>query len=250
MPDITQIWDWQAPIADVMGIDFEHGASQAQRIQRFVTLRDYKGFTCPENETIGVPFSGGPQFPVGKLVSYNTANEFLLLEPGKGTAGTTASSNGLSCPLGYAPMVSKVGPASKKVFIADGARFSNTTTSPDTDISYAGSGGGAYGSIGPFHTKDNSWNRNKSPGNSNSGTIDARIYAFRHGATIPGGAANSFKFNVGFYDGHAETMGDLQASDPNMWLPKGGGYDPGVSTAPLQPDAAAAFGITGPITIE
>lgn len=252
MPNITQIWDWQAPIADAMGIDFNHGGATADRVERFVQLRDFKGFTCPENETIGVPYTGagGPSFPVGRIVSYNTANELLLLEPGKGSAGTTASSAGLSCPAGYAPMVSKVGAAAKKVFIADGARYSNTTSAPDTDLNYVGSGGGAYGSIGPFHTKDNSWNRNKSPGNSNSGTIDSRIYSFRHGNTQPGGAANSFRMNVGFYDGHAETMGDLQASDPNMWLPRDGGYDPANTTAPLQPDAATAFGITGPITID
>ncbi len=27
--------------------------------------------------------------------------------------------------------------------------------------------------------------------------------------------------NCGFFDGHVETLGDLQASNPNFWYPKG-----------------------------
>jgi prepilin-type N-terminal cleavage/methylation domain-containing protein/prepilin-type processing-associated H-X9-DG protein len=251
-PDISQIWDWQAPIADVMGIDFNHGGATTDRVERFVHLRDFKGFTCPENETIGVPF-GTPTFPVGKLVSYNTGDEFFLapFDPNsKGFVGTTQSGpTGLVIPPGYAPMVSKVGRAARKVYIADGARFSNTTNPPDTSLSYTGSGGGAYSSLGAFNAKDNGWNRSLAPGNGGSGTIDARIYAFRHGGNAFGGAANSYRINVGFFDGHAETLGDLEASDPNFWLPKDTVYDTG-GNFPLCKDAATSFGLAGTITID
>ena len=35
-----------------------------------------------------------------------------------------------------------------------------------------------------------------------------------------------YKMNAGFYDGHVELLGDLQASDPHLWLPTGSIFRP------------------------
>ena len=40
--------------------------------------------------------------------------------------------------------------------------------------------------------------------------MDARIYAYRHGALRPGGNADTFKFNCAFFDGHVT----LQSTEP------------------------------------
>jgi prepilin-type processing-associated H-X9-DG protein len=65
------------------------------------------------------------------------------------------------------------------------------------------------------------------------------MYGFRHGKSVANAPADSFRFNVAFYDGHVETLGDLEGSDPNMWMPTG-------STVPtpsseMQPDVVARF---------
>ena len=35
------------------------------------------------------------------------------------------------------------------------------------------------------------------------------------------GPADSYRFVVGFFDGHVATMGDLEGSNPKYWMPKG-----------------------------
>ena len=45
--------------------------------------------------------------------------------------------------------------------------------------------------------------------------------AQRAGIRTQGGLADQYRFNVGFFDGHVETLGDLEGSDPAMWFPTG-----------------------------
>ena len=35
------------------------------------------------------------------------------------------------------------------------------------------------------------------------------------------GSADTFRMNCGFFDGHVETLGDLEAANPSYWAPKG-----------------------------
>ena len=75
------------------------------------------------------------------------------------------------------------------------------------------------------------------------------MYAFRHATSEPptGAAANAFKLNLAFYDGHVETMGDLEASNPHMWLPKGSILTSANSA--LWPDAQVFFDLSGDVVI-
>src|SRR5688572_902356 len=151
-PSVVQIFDWASPIARVMGIKFEEGNLPEQRGRRFVQMREYPGFVCPENEFIAQLFPGGGitalQAPAGRMISYNTAMGFLLTRQtpssGSNAEGRTVARVDQNPPASYNVRVSKVGSASRKIYIADGARFSNTFQRPDYDLSAGGRNGGAF----------------------------------------------------------------------------------------------------------
>lgn len=231
-PSICGIFDWASPIARVMGIKFEEGGSAAQRAERFKRMRDYSGFVCPENQFLATKFSGSPiDTGTGPMISYNTAIGFLVVRnsavpvnDGASGVGRTVGRSAWNPPSGYNVKVTKVGNPARKIYIADGSRFSTTNITPDVDLSYAGSNGGAWGDQGAATRFSRSWDRGKAAGNSNNGggTRDARIYAYRHGGRItPFGRGDAFRFNVGYFDGHVESLGDLQGADPYLWFPKG-----------------------------
>src|SRR3954468_11409294 len=56
-PDIIQTWDWQWPIAGMMGVTSPTGGGAAERIQRFTLLNNFGAFRCPENQQLAEPFS-------------------------------------------------------------------------------------------------------------------------------------------------------------------------------------------------
>jgi prepilin-type processing-associated H-X9-DG protein len=227
LPGLIQSFDWATPIARLMNAKFEEGGSRAQRVERYEYLRDYPAFRCPENELLGTPF-GSVAFKVGRLVSYNTALLFMFTRNKTGVGGPsgyTVAFDLWNPPSGYNVKTSKVGDASKKVYIADGARYSNCGTPPDADLGITSQLGGAFSDQGPWSRFSNSWDRGRAPGNTprvaGDGRIDARIYAFRHGGRGHGAKADTYRINLAFFDGHVETMGDLQASNPVYWMPKG-----------------------------
>ena len=222
-PEVSQVWDWQSPIAKAMGILFETGGTVPQRVERFKKLIDFPGFRCPDNEAIWQPFSA-PNAGVLPMNSYTTAAVFhYKRNPAGGSSsgdGKTISRGNYNPPPSYSPQISNVGNASRKIFIADGARYSRDDTAPDYDFSFDGGYGGAYADVGPWSRFSNSWDRSFAPGNGGSGT-DARLYAFRHGNRKSGGGPDSYRMNAAFFDGHVETLGDLEAANPELWLPKG-----------------------------
>lgn len=223
-PDVSAIWDWMSPIGHYMGIVVDGGATRAERIARFNTLRNHKVLSCPSNDILALGFNIAP---TGLMPSYAIATQFHLLPVGSGGgAGRVEGSADLTPPEGYAPMLTKVGQTSEKIFIADGARYSNAGQPPDVDLGAYGGGGGSAGDMGPFSNSNNCWDRSRAPGNAPRGQTDARIYAFRHGTTEPNRGADQYKFNVGFFDGHVERLGDLEGSDPKAWLPRGTRYNP------------------------
>jgi prepilin-type processing-associated H-X9-DG protein len=229
-----------SPLAKFMQITFDTGATQQERLLRFDFLRTHPVFVCPSNQVMADPFRVVTR--VDLMVSYNTASQFHLMPKGTGGGtGVTQGSAGMSSPPGYAPKLNKVGPLSGKIYIADGARYSNADTPPDIDLSVRGSGGGAFSDIGAFTSRTNGWDRSRAPGNSARGSVDARIYAFRHGRVNQNGPSDEYRLNAGFFDGHVETLGDLQASNPNYWMPTGSEYNPSGSF-PLFPDAQNRYG--------
>lgn len=252
-PSVTQCWDWQSPIADVMGIDFNHNGTAADRLERFSKLNSFKGFSCPENEFLAGPYGPSPvHVPVGKLIAYNTAALFHYQAPPSGplppgtSIGVEYAASFNQVPGGYSPKLSAVGPASQKIYIADGARYSNNGTPPDVDLAMKGGYGGAYSDVGAFSSFSNSWNRRAAPSNTGGQglvPVDARGFAFRHGRAVGvgkgGSAAGDFRFNAGFFDGHVESLDDLAGSNPRFWMPTGTKITPWASEA--WPDVVATW---------
>jgi prepilin-type processing-associated H-X9-DG protein len=122
-------------------------------------------------------------------------------------------------PTGYGPKISEIKNSSRKIAFADGSRSSQGEP-PTYDNSISGGGGNLFADQGAWSSATRAWFRGQAPGNGFTGT-DARIFAYRHGKRNPGGAADAFRFNVVYWDGHAETLGDLEGSDPSLWMPKG-----------------------------
>jgi prepilin-type processing-associated H-X9-DG protein len=227
----VQVWDFMGPTTEFFGLDFVM-ASQASGLfekiklvkARFDQIRYSQVYHCPSNNFDAL-FFNGPNAGTGPMISYNSSRYQLFKEGFGGINGVThfGGFSNLRLPVGYVPRVSRVGQASAKVWIADGARFSNRYTPPDYDLSCNASWGGTFADIGTYATGTFSWDRSRAPGNGYTGNFDPRIYAFRHADAEPpvGARPNVFKLNLAFYDGHVATQGDLESTNPHQWLPTG-----------------------------
>ncbi|HWL93259.1 MAG TPA: prepilin-type N-terminal cleavage/methylation domain-containing protein [Phycisphaerae bacterium] len=260
----VQRYDFMGPLAEMWGLGFElPSINNVDYVKkRFNRVRGEGQFLCPSNKFIST-FFGGFDAGAGPMVSYNTSRYQLWIRADSGTeAGYPNDGPGLShynngfeikLPLNWRPSINRIGSTSRKIFCADGARYADLDTVPDYDISSDAPWGGAFCDAAPFqgpnaNARTKSWDRSLAPGNSSaSAGIDPRAYAFRHSTGVPttGGAANSYRLNAAFYDGHVETLGDLDASNPHLWLPLGSTLEPGN----VYPDAVARFGLNQPIQI-
>ena len=228
-PRVSHINDWQAPIATVMGIEFNEGGTLPERVSRFTTLMNRPEFVCPENDVIAGP-NGAPSFPATQWNSYVTAVQFMYKHNYRksnadsgwdmGQIGETYTYTFHDPPPGYAPKITKVGTGSRKVFIACGGKYSSPTNKPAMPLTLKWDWGGTYADRGPWYRGNTGFGRHLAPGNGGTG-VDSRIYSYRHGIRGQKGPANAYKFTVGFYDGHVELMGDLEGADPRLWNPEG-----------------------------
>lgn len=265
-PSVIQVFDWASPIMKVMGAKFEEGPTQTHRKLRWKQVAAFKAFRCPENNIITEPYGTALMFDaIDLLPSYNTALAFVVCY----NDGKIANQTPITCawndnlqrfnnPAGYVPKLSKVGNAAAKIYISDGARYTTENEGPDssaasgttyTQNENSGVNGGAFSDTGAWSAFTASYVRSRVPGNGaptnnnkNPGTgRDCRIFAYRHGYNKQFGAADLYKANFGFFDGHVELMGDLESARPSYWIPKGGR----MWASQMWPDAAAKFNYTG-----
>ena len=238
-PGVSHINDWQSPVARMLGIAFNDGPTLADRRERFKELMEADEFSCPENDLIaqqpsGVTWSDDPSETL-RIGSYTTGVNFTYKHNYRNTnsdagwdvgeIGETYARTDYNPPQGYTPKLTKIGGASTKIFAADGAKYTRPDQPPVLPFTFRFDYGGSYGDRGPWQVFSNAWNREHAPGNNTSagfnGEVDPRWYSYRHGDGVDRGPADSFKFNAAFFDGHVETMGDLQGSDPALWHPSG-----------------------------
>ena len=235
---------FSGPIAKIMGIPLPEDRGDPSTIARFRLLRSMEQFHCAANRFLASRFDG-PDAGVGPMVSYNTSRYMLFKYDKRESNGLDSYRNDQEekLPRGWAPKLKRMGNLSKKVFCADGARFSTTTIPPDYDLRAQADWGGAFSDTAPYSSWSRAWDRSGRTGS----TFDARVYAFRHspGATPPKAPGNAFKLNLLFMDGHAERMGDLEAANPWMWLPAGSKL---ISSSMYQ-DVRQHFGVRGTINI-
>lgn len=253
----VQRWDFLGPLAKIMNMqdtpEPSLGDSDYLR-QRWKGLRENKPFLCPSNNFLADYFpGGGPNYGPQRMISLNTPRYMLFqLDPILGDSvglGYYDNSHEQKLPKNWKPSVGRIGNPANKVFCADGARYSTGEIPPDYDSAVNGSWGASFSDVGPYTDWTRSWDRSWACGNDHGGTVDARVYAFRHSSAPPpdGACGNAYKLNLVFFDGHAETMGDLDASNPQLWLPQESTYDTGDPN--LYNDTRAKFGLSGTLKI-
>ena len=150
----------------------------------------------------------------------------------------------------------RIGSPSDKIFVGDGARYSFCGAQPDYDLSPSGGGGGLDSDAGPYSAWSRSYDRCLAPGNGTSSPsghiptmVDPRNYAYRHSTGEPpvGAPGNAYKASFAYYDGHVETLGDLESSNPYLWLPAGSQITS--TAAEMWPDTIARFGLGSSVSI-
>jgi len=260
-PDINQIWDWESPVMDVLGLkvpysataDAAHSNGQA-KWDRVNWQLHYGMFVCPSNDAVCSLYEGSTAFPganIANVVPYNsfsTAIGFMILHnPSTSSTQeiTTMGNSYINPPSTYGPKITEIGNASLKIFVADGARYlSQDNADFDMDFSWDGTQGGEYSDLGPFDQYSNGRLRDSAPGNSTATTgFDERVLWARHGNLIAHG--RGFRFEAAFFDGHVEVLDDLQGSNPVFWAPKG----TMIANSEFQPDVIKFFHIIGNYTV-
>jgi prepilin-type N-terminal cleavage/methylation domain-containing protein len=259
-PGINQIWDWESPMLDTLGIKIPYpsndgsdsGQSNAQaRWDRVNYELNSPMFTCPLNQVVTTLYNPSTAFPgvtlptVVPYMSYTTGIMFMVngVTPTQAAANSSFTTQGDQYawpPVGYSPKITQIGVSSQKIFIAEGARYLNSFPADfNMDFSWGSSNGGNYADNGADDSYSYGMTRSGVPLNGGT-TPDARALWARHGNIVPNGPGDSFRFAACFYDGHVENLGDLQGSNPIFWAPKGTTY---ISTE-LYNDVKKAFHLT------
>lgn len=238
-----QSWDWMGPLAVSMGMrppnegSSTGGTADEERSQRVDWYRNsMKSFICPENNISAGPYDGSSgstkEFTVGRMISYNMSTQYTSIE---GAAATVVGGTGTYSYLdraGYSPFLYKMGTPNMKALVFEGHRFGELKFAKaefDFETSIDADYGGAFGGTGPWYNDNKELSRKYAPGEglSGFGIVDLRRFAFRHGSKTSQGAAGATGGgvlclgNVGFADGHAETMDDAKATNPDYWFPTG-----------------------------
>ncbi|MGB7159973.1 MAG: prepilin-type N-terminal cleavage/methylation domain-containing protein [Tepidisphaeraceae bacterium] len=232
-PGIVSVWDWQSPLARMMRIPFNEGKTEADRRDRFQQHQRHPLFRCPDDDIISTNFStisgpGAVGLGVGPNRSYSVIWNFHLIPPYRhnGVNVTWANNTGphiapffALTPTGYVPKITKVGKTSRKVYLMEGSRWiDNGKATHNSDVfEYQG---GAFAETGPYSSFGRGMRRKNAPGNG-GGPVDERLAWARHGTRKANAGPDLFRANLGFFDGHVETMGDLEMCDIRMYMPKG-----------------------------
>jgi prepilin-type N-terminal cleavage/methylation domain-containing protein len=228
---INHLNDWQAPLGQLLGIPFNTGNTITDRTERFHTLNAYEPFVCPENDIKVMSQLTGSAWvgQEGYLNSYLVAVNFMFRNwpAAPANSGTRElaemhARNACNVPGDYTPKLNKIGSNAEKIFIACGGAWIDTN-GPQLRMTLRLNDGGIFGDPGGWaggsSVTSHGFARQNAPGNG--GGTDFRIFTFRHGKRVQGAAADTMRTVVGFYDGHAEVMGDLQSSNPALWNPRG-----------------------------
>ncbi len=237
-PVVCQTWDWMAPLAKIVGANFTEGGSQADRTERFLYLCSYKGFQCPENDAIAAPYGGSPITVSAPQIAYVTAAMFQY-RLGPSNNPQLGLQNFIDTGT-YFPKLVQVGSSSEKIFMSDGARWTNADgVAPDYNLGWDGSGtspGGHYADYGPW----SAYSRAFGPGTP-------MTFSMRHGQRQPHLPTGQYRFNAAFFDGHVETLDGVTGMNPKYWLPKGSKLPSGECT----PEAQTLYfsGVSGPLPI-
>jgi prepilin-type N-terminal cleavage/methylation domain-containing protein/prepilin-type processing-associated H-X9-DG protein len=250
--------DFMTPLAVVSGIKLK--TSSTSYIERFQELANLKPFQCPSYTGVLATAFGAQDAGALPAISYSTGTLFILTSgtPTPGITGETrlgVTSNWPVIVPGYRPRLNKVGSASTKIYAADGGKFA-ISAAPTYQLivwptaSTTSGWSGWSSDFGPWTTQTNGYVRTNAYGNAGGAPIDSRVFAYRHGTTNIGTGPNSgAALNAVFFDGHAETLSEMESANPALWMPRGSLLNSALVTTAggvytrVQPDVIAKYGI-------
>jgi prepilin-type N-terminal cleavage/methylation domain-containing protein/prepilin-type processing-associated H-X9-DG protein len=220
-PPVIELYDYIGPLAQTMKLSLPDTSNNVERFRGYRKLRQ---FLCVSAEgIIATKFAGPADIENGQMLSYVTAMGFLLppFKSGFQGKGSMPGSPYWTVPAGYSPKVGRVGRVSEKVYLAEGGRWSRSDSAPTFSMDVDGDHNNTnFSDFGAFWGITKSFDRSV-PNKSATGSVDARLFAFRHGNKRSGGASGSYRLNLLFFDGHVEGMDDMTAANPALWLPEG-----------------------------
>jgi prepilin-type N-terminal cleavage/methylation domain-containing protein/prepilin-type processing-associated H-X9-DG protein len=242
--NVIETEDWIGPLAQVMGLSLPATNGEA----RFTAYCNLHQFQCPEYvNALWTPYPGSLSVPndtsqgTQRAFSYCEALAFMLI-PFNGHTSATQWPGNIAAPTsppyftlpgGYFPKITKVGKTAQKIFVADGDRstftYSGNPTIPtyvlQSDPADTDQNGNCFADLGVWDGDSHAWDRTAEPINMQKSSyrppVDVRPLAYRHGSTQQFGQEGAYLLNAVFFDGHAETLSDITASDPSLWLPTG-----------------------------
>jgi prepilin-type N-terminal cleavage/methylation domain-containing protein/prepilin-type processing-associated H-X9-DG protein len=136
----------------------------------------------------------------------------------------------------YTARLNKVGPAARKVFVADGTRYLDRMTVLDFDITPAPAAFGAFSESGAWWGASTAYGVKVGTPTYDNGTMSEAggdrnqdgknlPMSYRHGARGAGGSGaaqdNKNSLNALFFDGHVERLSDRQSREIHLWYPTG-----------------------------
>jgi hypothetical protein len=216
LDNLVQIWDWAGPIARrTMTLDPNPAIRWRDQLIE-------GAFACPSNNFISVPYPApAGDFQPQKMVSYNSQRA-MMTRGGTAPAGSESKvylqyfhpqmGGSVNVPATYAPQLDLVGNPARKIFLADGARYTRDSGGIETwhDISWMPSGGGAFSSGAPTDP-------------------DAFQSSYHRSAYSPEMAARAYRhpcgpflgLNAAYFDGHVDWMSEALSRFPDFWWPTG-----------------------------
>lgn len=232
-----QNMDWVSP---TYGLTFKWPENDYQRLRTILNV-DLK---CPTNSIAfnsiyagnGLPYTSGDL----TYASYSAVIQFHAF-PSKDSSYTTPpvsnglppivgdmyapNNGGLRPPTGYAPMLTKVGPAASKVFLIEGARYVPLIN--EGSFNAAGGGDVSFNAIryqrqggnfmigGPYQpwgdTPYQLYEGNSLAYTTKKLSPVARNLAWRHAG----------KMNLAFFDGHVELRAPADSIQVDLYVPRG-----------------------------
>ena len=205
----TNAFDYASPLLAFLNTPVPANRARRQELTR-------QGiFKCPSDTERAEPWTGSQvvpdaaDFSTTQAASYLTNWNFLLAGDVYAGAqivpGVTYWLYGADwtevLPQKYLPKITHIGSPAKKIFLADAARYIDTTGKYTHDIGYVYFGAGSYSGSGAWWVGSLEYGDN-SP---------AADYSYRHNDGI--GAA--------FYDGHCEYIPREQSHRAEYWYPTG-----------------------------
>lgn len=177
---------------------------------------------CPSNDVnFAELLTGTTVTPAPEGMTYQSYSAIVHFHcwPGTGLSDIRApniqekTSGPMLIPKGYAPLITKVGKSSAKVYLVEGARYVKADGITSFNTARYQIQGGNFMTVGPWQAADDTPYILPSGNAAFDGKLSERNkrFAWRHNQ----------KMNLAFFDGHVELRGVKDMISTSLYFPKG-----------------------------